>query len=244
MFNYSIFLTLKYLLIIFLIMAVFINNTILSNQYNKLKYNIIGSITKRDAYTLIERYNLDQKCYNLMISVINSKKYDTVLDYETMKKYIKDIVNVKYREEAFDLLNKIIIQTSDIAQIKTLTRVAELKQPKPQFISIIDIKQRNKENTIIKYCPHCGYKCMMPKNTIYVICGYGESGYDWEGCEKDWCFKCNKMLCKNWKQHELYLPTNRFHDSKCCKKHASLLGYKYPEDYCRCTNSFVSRDNS
>lgn len=224
-------------------MSIFINDIILSNQYNKLKYNILGSKTKEDAYFLLEKYKLDTKCYNFMVSIINSKKYDHALDNETMKKYIKDISTFKYKEDAYELISQIILQTSDIAQIKTLTRIADMKPNKPQYISIKELKQRNKENNITRKCPHCAYKCSMPKNTIYVVCGYPDSGFDWEGCCKDWCFKCGKMLCKSWEQDQLYLPTNRFHDSKCCKKHSILYGHKYPEDYCRCNTAFVLREN-
>jgi hypothetical protein len=224
-------------------MSNFINNAILSNQYNKLKYNILGSKTKEDAYFILEKYKLDNKCYNLMVSLINGKKYDRALDYENMKKYIKDIASFKYKEDAYELISHILLQTSDIAQVKTFTRIADMKPNKPQYISMRELKQRNKENYITKKCPHCGYKCFMSKDTVYIVCGYNESGYDWEGCGKDWCFRCGKMLCKNWEIDQLYLPTNRFHDPKCCKKHSLLYGYKYPEDYCRCNNAFVLRNN-
>ena len=222
-------------------MAIFINDSVLADLYNKLKYNVLGSKTKTDAYFLLEKYKLDPKCYNLMVSLINGKKYEHALDYENMRKCIKDIANAKYKEDAYELVSKMLLQTSDIAQTKTLTRIADMKGARPQYISMKELKQRNKQDYVTKKCPHCGYKCSMPKNTNYVVCGYGDSGFDWEGCSADWCFKCNKMLCKNWEQNQLYLPTNRFHDSKCCKKHAIVYGHKYPEDYCRCTNTFVQR---
>lgn len=224
-------------------MSDFINNTVLYDQYNKLKYNILGSKTKEDACQILSKYDLDTNSYNLMISLINGKKYDHALDNETIKRYIHDISQYKYKEDAYELISQILPLTSDIAQIKTLTRIADMKQNKPQYISIKELKQRNRENNITKKCPHCEYKCSMSKNTIYVICGYDESGYDWEGCGRDWCFRCSKILCKSWDHDQLYLPTNRYHDSKCCKRHSLTFGYKYPEDYCRCNNAFVIRDN-
>lgn len=223
-------------------MANFINNPNLFNQYNKLKYNILGSKTKEDAYFILEKYRPDTKCYNLMSSLVNGKKYDHALDNETMKKYISDIFSIKYKEDAYESISQILPQTSDIAQIKTFTRIADMKSNRPQYISLKEIKKRNKENIITKKCPHCAYKCSMPKDTVYIVCGYSDSGYDWEGCGKDWCFKCGKMLCKNWDQDQLYLPTNRFHNSKCCKKHSIQFGHSYPENYCRCSNAFVIRD--
>ena len=47
---------------------------------------------------------------------------------------------------------------------------------------------------------------MLHNNIEYVICGYINSnkGYDWNGCGKDWCAKCNKMLCKSWDLNQLW----------------------------------------
>jgi len=224
-------------------MAQFIDNIVLHDQYNKLKYNILGSKTKEDAHFLLDKFKLDTKCYNLMLSIINSKKYDHALDNEMMKRYIHDLIACKYKEDSYELISCMLSQTSDVAQARTFTRIADMKPNRPQFISLSELRHRNKENNITKKCPHCGYKCSQGKSTIYVVCGYGESGYDWEGCGKDWCFKCGKMLCKMWEQDQLYLPTNRFHDSKCCKKNAITNGCKYPENYCKCANIFVSRNN-
>lgn len=220
------------------------SNLTLVNEFNKLKYIISGLKTREDAYIILEKYKSNPNCYNLMKSLINGKKFDNSLDSESMKKNIMEISTIKYREDAYEFISKLLLSTSDIAQIKTFTRIADMKIAKPQYISLKDIRQRNKDNISVKKCPHCGYKCSMSKDTTYTVCGYSSgSGYDWEGCGKDWCFKCGKMLCKNWEQDELYLPTNSFHDSKCCKKHAISNGYKYPEDYCRCNNIYVMRCN-
>ena len=224
-------------------MSEFIDNNVLHKQYNKLKYNIIGSKTKEDAYLLLEKYKLDTNCNNLMISLINGKKYDHALDNVTMKKHINEIESCKYKENAYELISQTLLQTSDIAQVRTFTRIADLKPCRPQYISMNEVRLNNKATTITKKCPHCSYKCSSSKNTVYIVCGYGDTGYDWEGCGKDWCFKCAKILCKTWEHDQLYLPTNRFHDAKCCKKHAMSYGHKYPEDYCRCNNVFVFRDS-
>jgi hypothetical protein len=225
-------------------MAKFINNAVLAEQYDKIKYGILGSKTKTDAYVLAEKYQNDTKTYNLLQSVINGKRYEHALDYGNLKKNIRDVANSKYKEDAYEMLNGIMAQTSDVAQIRTLVRIADAKQNRPQYISMKELKQRSKQNHVTKKCPHCSYRCSMPKDTIYIVCGYGETGYDWEGCGNDWCFKCNKMLCKNWEQNQLYLPSNRVHDSKCCKKHAAVFGHKYPENYCRCANMYVARETN
>lgn len=220
-------------------MSNFIDNPELHAQYNMHKYNLLGSKTKEDAFSILEKYKLDSKCRNLMLSLMQAKKYDHALDNSSMKKYINEISACEYKEDAFEIINQILQQTSDMAQIRTFNRLAD---PKPNRTYVATEEVGKKNNLTSKKCPHCGYKCIATRNTAYIVCGYGNSGFDWEGCGKDWCFKCGKMLCKSWEQDQLYLPTNRFHDTKCCKKHATLHSYKYPENYCRCCTVFVSRN--
>jgi len=192
----------------------FINNENLNKQYNKLKLIFLAFKTKEDAHNFLDKYKLDTRSHYLMVSLINGKKYENALSYDSMLKYIKDIVNCKYREDAYEIISQALKQTSDIAQIKTFTRIADNKPDKPQYITLKELRQREKENMSSKKCPHCGYRYSAQKHTIYTVCGYGGGGYDWEGCGKDWCFKCGKMLCKSWEQDQLYLLTNRLHDQK------------------------------
>ena len=94
---------------------------------------------------------------------------------------------------------------------------------------------QNNQYNISKKCPHCFHILNMPATTQYVICGYHNStyGYDWNGCGRDWCFHCNKMLCKRWETNNLHLQMNRHHDDECCLIHAQENNYKYPDDYCQ-----------
>lgn len=223
-------------------MAKFIDDPRLHSLYDKLKYNVLGSKTKVDAHSLLTRYVPDTRTHSLMTSLINGRKYERVYDLETMKKYIADLSASKYREDAYELIGQYALQTSDPAQMRTFTRIADLKPSKPQYISMKELRQRDRENMVTRKCPHCHHKCLLPRETLYAICGYGPDGYDWEGCGRDWCFRCGRKLCKAWEQDQLYLPTNRFHDSKCCRRHSLLHGTKYPDHYCRCSTVYVCRD--
>ena len=104
----------------------------------------------------------------------------------------------------------------------------------------------NPFQNISKNCPHCYHVMNMLENTTYVICGYTSpnQGYDWNGCGKDWCFQCSKMLCKSWEMNALHLQMNRNHDDECCSKHAQNNSHKYPEDYCHCNNIHVRRESN
>lgn len=224
-----------------------INDDYLNNQYNKYKFAILGSKTKDDAIYQLNSYNLDNKSYNLLMSLINNMDFKHALSYSSMKKYITDMAKIQYKEEAQELFSYVISLTSDIAQIRTFTRLFEQKKMnKQQDITTIKyIVPKRKNNIICKKCPHCFSKCFAPKSTTYIVCGFADNinGFDMVGCTRDWCFRCNKMLCKSWERDHLYLPTNRYHDAKCCKKHASINNNKYPEQYCFClSNIFISRD--
>ena len=216
----------------------------LNKCFNKLKFLVLGSKTKKDAINIINKYNLNNQTYNIMINYINGKTYQHVLDNETVIKYINELMKCKYREDTYDIFNQITKKTYDNAQIKTFTRISNSKPNKPQYESLKDYHQKNKLKIITKKCPHCGHKCSSEKDTDYIVCGYTSSyGYDWDGCSRDWCFKCEKLLCKNWEKDQLYLPSNRFHNLKCCKKHAFITNKKFPDDYCNCNdNPYVYRN--
>lgn len=225
---------------------ILINNEQLQNIYFLYSNIFSGAKTYNDCIFLSEKLNLSNNEKDVIVSIINSKKYDKYinkLDMNTLMETIKDIKKSIYREEANIKINNILKNTSDIAQIKTLTRIANSIPLKPSYISINDLNP-NKVEYEKKECPHpnCKKTFSYPKNTEYVICGYGNNSYDWDGCCQDWCFKCGKLLCKSWDDDYLFIPFNQIHDSLCCKKHASVNKNKYPKDYCQCINEHVQRD--
>jgi hypothetical protein len=72
---------------------------------------------------------------------------------------------------------------------------------------------------VCKKCPHCGHINENARESNYIVCGYGFDGFDWKGCGKDWCFRCEKKLCKKWDTDALYVMSNRKHNYYCCKSY-------------------------
>jgi hypothetical protein len=79
----------------------------------------------------------------------------------------------------------------------------------------------NNDNLVNKICPHCNNNSLISKDSNYNICGYlNDTDVIWVGCGKDWCGKCNKMLCKSWDKDNLKDLNNRIHNEECCIKYA------------------------
>ena len=147
--------------------------------------------------------------------------------------YLKTLELINDYENAKIIIDDIKGNITDVAQINTLNRILERK-PHNQNINC---------NTVYKDCPHCGKKNNNDTNSSYIICGYSHKGYDWKGCEKDWCFRCGKKLCKHWSANMLFNKLNRYHDAKCCKNYCHKHGEIYDKNtYCMCSqNEFVVR---
>lgn len=222
-------------------------NIIDKNKYNEFLHVLSGCRTILDSYHFAEKYSkCNPETKTLVFSMINGKRYEHVLDLKTMRSLIEMIDNVKYKDEADEIIKRYSEKTNDTTQLKTLSRIAKSKILRP----INETKDKNSITNIEitpelfnKKCPHCGEVCVAPIDTEYTICGYTNSktGYNLVGCGKDWCFKCEKILCKKWDIHQLFLGTNKFHDCDCCKKHAKINNMRYPEDYCECNNTHVQR---
>jgi hypothetical protein len=219
-----------------------IDNSDLHNLYNKAKIILQGIKTLEDAYNFINKLKVTKYERDMLFSLAHSKTYNLILDNNTLNKIITDLNGCKYREDVYDNISQLMKRTEDIAQIRTFARIANSKPLKPMYISLKDIKNKPLLHMVYKKCPHCSHKCIASKETEYIVCGYSDSGYDWDGCGKDWCFRCAKILCKSWEADQLYLQMNRSHDNKCCKKHSGINGKKYPEDYCQCQNNFIKRE--
>jgi hypothetical protein len=220
------------------------DNKELHDFYNKYSNIFLGTKTQQDAYLLLDKLKLSKLQRNMILSIIYSKKYDSqAIDIKQLIEYMRDLDNCKYREEAYLKLQDIIKFTSQIPQIKSLTRIANSKPLKPTNIRFKDLLNTVSTELISKKCVHCAGLCYGTLNTDYMICGFNENGYDWEGCGHDWCFKCGGMLCKSWENDKLFIPINQVHDNSCCKKHAQIFNKNYPEDYCQCDNaSHIRRD--
>ena len=217
------------------------------NKYNEFNNILSGCRTILDAYHFHELYckhNPEMK--EITQSMINGKFYDKSIDFKSMKLIINSIESCKYKNDAEDIVKIYSARTNNIAQLNTFKRLLKNKLKLPE--KVVQLKAETQEkNEIIKMikkkCPHCGNECECAENTTYTICGYYDTriGYDLSGCGRDWCFKCEKKLCKIWEKNQLYLLMNRLHDNTCCLNHSKNENMKYPDDYCQCDNVNVCR---
>lgn len=218
------------------------NNANHKDIYIQLKAILEGCDTVLDA---IPFYNMYSEKYpemkNMIHSLIYGKNYQDSLDIVSKQVMLNDIVLCDDKNNAINMMSKLVKKTNEPVYKRTIERIVNSKQ----YRKINNTKINNNVN-ISKNCPHCSHVMNMPKNTDYVICGYSNTkqGYDWNGCGKDWCFRCNKMLCKSWESDTLNLKMNRYHDDDCCSKHAKLNKYIYPDDYCKCDNIYVRRETN
>lgn len=183
--------------------------------YNKIKnYTDYNDVLL--AYNELQDQNIDNNNKQLITSLLDKQTYTT------------KIIPIPL----FGSYN--INQTKDKAQLLAFKRILNIKNINPIIT--------NSSNTLIKKnCPHCNNVVQSNYDTEYIICGYNESGYDWKGCGNDWCFKCNKKLCKNWFANELFNTVNRNHNNKCCYKHSIKQNNNYLKNYCQCLNLHVLR---
>jgi len=194
----------------------------------KIYGDIIRSVEKKKEIDLIN-------------SFINKPFSSKIIELDDFLKYIITLNNIKYKPDADELKEKIIQETEDISQINTILRIIKNK-PVPDVTDQHQVEATPSIISIIKKCPHCTKEYHGDNTLTYVICGYeGQTGYDWNGCGKDWCFSCGKLLCKKWDTHSLFTDTNRKHDNKCCHRHARKTNRNYTTDYCMCVNKFVHR---
>lgn len=188
---------------------------------------IVDALPFGNAY--IETY---PQMKSMIMSYMNGKYYKDVIDIKTKQSMMQDVDAINNREEALTAVSKLTEKTTDDVYKRVMERIANKKT----------YYKREKKKDMIKYiskkCPHCSHVLNLPETSQYVICGYHNAnlGYDWNGCGRDWCFQCNKMLCKRWETNSLCLQMNRYHDDECCAKHAKENGYKFPEEYCQCNS--------
>ena len=88
----------------------------------------------------------------------------------------------------------------------------------------IAVSCKNEEKQLLGFCA-------IPPTDIFER-NNTKNGYDLKGCGRDWCFKCEKILCKLWEQDSLFLEMNRYHTKDCCKKHSIKNNKNYEKDYC------------
>lgn len=219
---------------------------IIDDKCKEFRYVLSGCRTITDAHYFADIYAIKYpEIKNIIFSMANGKRYDTVIDFKTMKSILDEVNSSQFRNNIEELVESSLVKTFDNTQKKTLDKILKAKLPKPQ--NLIKEKpyvpQSVIQHIITKKCPHCNHDYTGDENLTYVICGYQDSrkGYDQKGCHRDWCFKCNKILCKSWYDNKLFCQLNRTHGTECCKRHAIESNKKYPDDYCDCNNEYVNR---
>lgn len=160
--------------------------------------------------------------------VVRSMQTSKNTSHVKMIEILKKISKMKYIEDAEEYLNT--IHFFEMKPNNFQTDVINKVMPKKNDTSYIDMRIERK-------CPHCGKMNKAPIDTTYIICGVdpiGRAIIDTTGCLKDWCFSCEKKLCKEWCHDELHDVRNRQHDDMCCKMTAMKTGQNYFEKYCQC----------
>lgn len=222
------------------------NNTI--ELYKRFREVLRGCNSIIDAFYFADKYI--KKYPNnkeLINSMIQGRQYNDILDMRTIKNTLEELNKCQYRDDVDEMINKIAKNGRlDTVQTRSLLRISRMKPVRITKISkekMAEIKKDERVD-ITKKCPHCGSECTTKSDTDYIICGYHDSriGFDWSGCGKDWCFQCEKILCKSWDVNQLFNDINRIHDDECCRKHAESHGKNY-DDYCQCINMNVRRIN-
>lgn len=216
--------------------------------YNDIKSLLIGYKNIIDILDICEYYKKlypDQE--KLINSLVNGKinNNNNNLSLREFSSLINEISNLDYKEDIEKICDDILSKRYlDEIQKSSINRIISLKINKPKN-NVDNNIQVVKLNIIKKNCPHCNNTCYADQNSEYVICGYTNPirGYDMTGCGRDWCFKCEKILCKNWEKNSLYMETNRCHGIDCCKNHSIEFKKNWPEDYCQCINENVNRNN-
>jgi hypothetical protein len=217
----------------------------INKAYNIFKNILSGCKTMVDAFYFVDI--IIKSCpesKELLLGMIYNKKYDKSYDIRSMAHILTQLDLQLYREDIDEFIDKNIKSYVDLLQLNSLIRLSKFKSNKVHekqnshinvtFNNIVDNDKMDLDY-VIKKCPHCGIQTKLNNNIEYVICGYinNNKGYDWIGCGKDWCAKCNKMLCKSWDSEQLFITMNRTHDKACCKKFAKENELEY-ELFCEC----------
>ena len=218
----------------------------INKAYNIFTNILSGCKTMVDAFYFVDKIiKLCPESRELLIGMIYNKKYDKSYDIRSMAHILSQLDLQLYREDIDEFIDKNVKSYVDLVQLNSLIRLSKFKSNKVHeksdtninltFTNSLSNNDKSDLDFVMKRCPHCGIQTKLNNNIEYVICGYINSnkGYDWNGCGKDWCTKCNKMLCKSWDSNQLFIPFNRTHDKNCCKQYAQDNEIDY-NLFCQC----------
>lgn len=229
------------------------DNNEIKDIYIKMKAILSGCRHISDAHYLANQFIEKYPQYkDFIYGLVYGKTYEDELSMQMLRLVVSEISRLEYTD---DVINVIDTRCSEkkitSIQNRTFLRLSKMKKDKP-FVPN-NVYRAVTGGKIIKKCPHCKHEREGCDDTNYVICGYrsgnshgggGGGGYDLRGCQRDWCFRCGKMLCKNWSEHQLFVKSNRYHVKSCCMQYALENNLNYMKDMCQCNNEHVNRSSN
>jgi hypothetical protein len=215
------------------------------HKYSQFKEILSGCRTLNDALYFGNIFTLkNPEMKNIINSMINGKHYENILDLMSIKIILENLDECEYYADAEKIIQKIDDTNNDVLHKSTFINFINSKKYSKYYNKNYckTIEKENKPNKSLskiqtkKACPHCKYENIANYDTTYIVCGMSDThnGYDWMGCYNDWCFKCEKILCKSWGNDFLFDEENITHNGECCKNHAIINNKKYPDEYCQC----------
>lgn len=217
--------------------------------FNKFSNAVANTTLYSEAVELYNNFIHNAKNpveHMLIVSMLNHTNFYKRMDSEKFHMYIRLIRAATTKDDIDRLSNSVLSNTECTAQIATINRIVR-SCTKDVSVSSNSIDSKDitvpavKKLITTRRCPHCNFKNTASTDTKYIICGYNKTSFDYKGCGHDWCFSCERKLCKSWETHNLYNVHNRHHNSRCCHRQALVLGDSYEEEYCQCTSKFVNR---
>lgn len=218
----------------------------IEDKYEEIKNILYGCNNINNAKFLINIYvGNNPETKKLTNSLLNGKIYHEQYSYYEFSEIMKKISTCEYKDNCINIISELYpFKNINELQLKTLMAIINKKSFHNKK-HIVTIKKNINDDFFSnsKKCPHCTEEYSGNNSSSYVICGYKDvhNGYNWSGCQKDWCYKCSKKLCKSWNEDKLYLEPNRIHNSECCKKYALANNENY-NNYCMCSNKYVNRN--
>lgn len=204
------------------------------NYIEEFSNILSGCKTLADALYFTDLYSKShtEETKKILMSIVYGTNYNNTIDLCTMKDILNNMSSITIEENE----NSQLYQTDNL-QRKVFIRISNIMNKKYNKIYTKKIRPLKKN------CPHCNKKYISYYNSDYVICGLEDekNGFNWDSCGKDWCFKCEKKLCKSWSNDKLFLHINRIHDNQCCKEYAKNNNQNYLTEYCHCKNQYVNR---
>jgi hypothetical protein len=205
-------------------------------MFKTILLGITNEVDAHNIYFKISKHiENDEFQDELIRSLLYNHNFEESMSYEEFVIQLNILLDMN--EITDSKLREIYKKTKNIFQVNLLKKIKDTKPD--DFYN----KNFNQKSTIkiTKKCPHCSRNVRNYIDARYTVCGFYPPVKDSDGCGCEFCFRCNKILCKNWATNKLYEPKNRIHNNRCCKEHSYKTKWNYPKDYCQCNIDDVKR---